>query len=200
MSTLINEAVARTGSVGADGKAVHFAPHDFRRMFITDAVMNGLPPHIAQVIAGHHDLNVTMGYKAVYPEEALQAHLAFLARRRRFAPATSTAPQLTKSGKPFSAISRGARFRSGLAGGRSGPPASTSTPACAAPCCGPTRPARPARRHPRQHRRPDLRSHARGWFGEVEGLKVSLAGAEDKLDQLERRAARPIEESLAASR
>lgn len=27
-----------------------------------------------------------------------------------------------------------------------------------------------------------------GWLGEVEGLKVSLAGAEDKLAQLDRRA------------
>ena len=27
-------------------------------------------------------LNVTIGYKAVYPEEAIQSHLAFLARRR----------------------------------------------------------------------------------------------------------------------
>ena len=44
--------------------------------------MNGLPPHIAQVIAGHKDINTTMGYKAVYPEEAIHAHLAFLARRR----------------------------------------------------------------------------------------------------------------------
>ena len=36
---------------------------DFRRIFITDAIMSGLPPHIAQVIAGHRDINVTMGYK-----------------------------------------------------------------------------------------------------------------------------------------
>ena len=27
--------------------------------------MSGLPPHIAQVIAGHKDINTTMGYKAV---------------------------------------------------------------------------------------------------------------------------------------
>ena len=51
-------------------------------MFLTDAIMNGLPPHIAQIIAGHRDINVTLGYKAVYPDEAIQAHLAFLARRR----------------------------------------------------------------------------------------------------------------------
>jgi predicted dithiol-disulfide oxidoreductase (DUF899 family) len=44
--------------------------------------LNGLPPHIAQIIAGHRDINVTLGYKAVYPHEAIQAHLAFLTRRR----------------------------------------------------------------------------------------------------------------------
>ena len=55
-------------------------------MFITDAILNGLPPHIAQVIAGHQDINVTLGYKAIYPEEAIQAHLAFLARRRGLRP------------------------------------------------------------------------------------------------------------------
>ena len=61
---------------------MRYTPHDFRRIFITDAIMSGLPPHIAQVIAGHQDINTTIGYKAVYPDEAIQAHLAFLARRR----------------------------------------------------------------------------------------------------------------------
>ena len=44
--------------------------------------MSGLPPHIAQIIAGHRDINVTLGYKTIYPGEAIQAHLGFLARRR----------------------------------------------------------------------------------------------------------------------
>ena len=44
--------------------------------------LNGLPPHIAQIIAGHRDINVTLGYKAVCPHEAIQVHLAFLTRRR----------------------------------------------------------------------------------------------------------------------
>src|SRR6266511_4775964 len=64
----------------------HTASAGRRRMFITDAILNGLPPHIAQVIAGHQDINVTLGYKAVYPDEAIQAHLAFLARRRSLRP------------------------------------------------------------------------------------------------------------------
>ncbi len=55
-------------------------------IFITDAILNGLPPHIAQIIAGHNDINVTLAYKAVYPEEAIQAHLGLLARRRALRP------------------------------------------------------------------------------------------------------------------
>ena len=40
----------------------------------------------AQVIAGHQDISVTIGYKAVYPEETIRSHLAFLARRRALRP------------------------------------------------------------------------------------------------------------------
>ena len=87
VGTLLVDALAHTGLLDpVDGQPLRYTPHDFRRMFITDAILNGLPPHIAQVIAGHHDINVTLGYKAIYPEEAIQAHLAFLARRRALRP------------------------------------------------------------------------------------------------------------------
>ena len=69
------------------GQPLRFTPHDFRRIFITDAVLHGMPPHIAQLIAGHRDINTTMGYKAVYPEEAINGHRAFIARRRALRPA-----------------------------------------------------------------------------------------------------------------
>jgi hypothetical protein len=61
-------------------------PHDFRRLFITDAIMNGMPPHIAQLVVDHRDSNTTMGYKAVYPEEVINGHRAFIARRRTARP------------------------------------------------------------------------------------------------------------------
>src|SRR5436190_1714093 len=83
---LLAAALARTGLTDPSGAPLHYTLHDFRRMFLTDAIMSGLPPHIAQVIAGHRDINVTLGYKAVYPDEAIQAHLAFLARRRALRP------------------------------------------------------------------------------------------------------------------
>ena len=84
---ILAAALVRTGLTDpSTGEPLRFTPHDFRRLFITDAIMSGLPPHIAQVIAGHGDINVTMGYKAVYPDEAIQSHLAFLSRRRAMRP------------------------------------------------------------------------------------------------------------------
>ncbi|MGH3635881.1 MAG: tyrosine-type recombinase/integrase, partial [Mycobacterium sp.] len=66
VADLLDEALAHTSLTEAGtATPLHFTPHDFRRIFITDAVLNGLPPHIAQVIAGHRDIGVTMGYKAV---------------------------------------------------------------------------------------------------------------------------------------
>ncbi|MEV6425633.1 tyrosine-type recombinase/integrase [Streptomyces sp. NPDC051662] len=84
--TLLQDALAATGFTDATGEPLHFAPHDFRRIFTTDAVMNGMPPHIAQLILGHRDINTTMGYKAVYPEEVINGHRAFIARRRDLRP------------------------------------------------------------------------------------------------------------------
>ena len=58
---LLAGALTNTGLVDpADGGALRYTPHDFRRIFITEAIMNGLPPHIAQIIAGHRDINVTI--------------------------------------------------------------------------------------------------------------------------------------------
>lgn len=48
--------------------------------------MNGLPPHIAQVICGHKSIDTTIGYNAVYPAETIEAHRAFIARRRSTRP------------------------------------------------------------------------------------------------------------------
>jgi len=60
---LLDIALAGTGLIDASGQPLRFAPHDFRRLLITDAIMHGMPPHIAQLVAGHRDVNTTMGYK-----------------------------------------------------------------------------------------------------------------------------------------
>ena len=83
----LRQALHGTGITDVGGQQLQFTPHDFRRMFITDAVLHGMPPHIAQLVAGHRDINTTMGYKAVYPEEIINGHRAFIARRRALRPA-----------------------------------------------------------------------------------------------------------------
>ena len=83
---MLRGALAASGITSNDGKPLDFLPHDFRRIFTTDAILHGMPPHIAQLILGHEDINTTMGYKAVYPEEAINGHRAFIARRRATRP------------------------------------------------------------------------------------------------------------------
>ncbi|MEU9367201.1 site-specific integrase [Streptomyces avermitilis] len=45
---------------------IRFAPHDFRRLFATDLVNNGLPIHIGAALLGHLDIQTTRGYVAVF--------------------------------------------------------------------------------------------------------------------------------------
>ena len=65
---------------------LHTASADRRHFFATEAILNGMPPHIAQLILGHQDINTTMGYKAIYPQETINGHRAFIARRRASRP------------------------------------------------------------------------------------------------------------------
>jgi hypothetical protein len=186
---MLAATLARTGLVDpATGGPLHFTPHDFRRMFLTDAIASGLPPHIAQVIAGHRDLNVTLGYKAVYPTEAIQAHRAFLARRRALRPSEEYRTPTDGEWQEFLGHFERRQVSTG-----------TCARAFATPClhehaciCCPVL-------RPDPHQRPRLveirdnllariaEAEREGWLGEAEGLRVSLAGAQDKLSQLDRR-------------
>ncbi|WP_247044536.1 tyrosine-type recombinase/integrase [Arthrobacter rhizosphaerae] len=68
------------------GIPVTFTPHDFRRLFATDLVGAGLPLHIVSSLLGHLNLETTRGYTAVFPEHVIQAHHAFIERRRQTRP------------------------------------------------------------------------------------------------------------------
>ena len=59
------------GLTAIAGGPLAFTPHDMRRIFTTEALQNGLPPHICQLILGHKNLNTTMGYNN--PRELHQA-------------------------------------------------------------------------------------------------------------------------------
>ncbi|NYE71884.1 tyrosine-type recombinase/integrase [Microlunatus parietis] len=65
---------------------VKFAPHDFRRLFATDLVNNGLPIHIGAALLGHLNLETTRGYVAIFEEEVVRHYQSHLARRRSMRP------------------------------------------------------------------------------------------------------------------
>jgi integrase len=187
---MLNAALAHTGLTDpTTGSRLHFTPHDFRRMFITDAVLGGLPPHIAQVIVGHHDINVTMGYKAVYPEEAIQAHRAFLARRRALRPSEEYRTPTEEEWTEFLGHFERRKVSIGTCARAFGTPCIHEHACIRCPMLWPD----PAQRDRLVEIRDNLiariaEAEREGWLGEVEGLQVSLAGAQDKLAQLDRRA------------
>jgi integrase len=185
---ILNAALVHTGLKDpADGQPLHYTPHDFRRIFITDAVMGGLPPHIAQVIAGHKDINTTMGYKAVYPDEAIQAHLAFLARRRALRPGEEYRVPTAEEWEQFLGHFELRKVATGTCGRAFGTPCmhEHSCLRCSMHWPDPAQRARIAEIRDNLTARIAEAEHE-GWPGEVEGLKVSLAGAQDKLAQIDR--------------
>jgi integrase len=199
---MLNAAVAHTGLKDpAGGQPLHYTPHDFRRIFITDAVMSGLPPHIAQVIAGHKDITTTMGYKAVYPDEAIQAHLAFLARRRALRPGEEYRVPTDEEWEQFLGHFELRKVATGTCGRAFGTPCihEHSCLRCSMHWPDPAQRARIAEIRDNLTAR-IAEAEREGWLGEAEGLKISLAGAQDKLAQIDRRSRNdPVDLGLPAA-
>lgn len=191
VSDALNFALAQTGLTDADDLPLHFTPHDFRRLFVTEAVMNGLPPHIAQIICGHQDVNTTMGYKAVYPEEAINAHRAFMARRRAERPESEYRTPTEQEWEEFLGHFEKRKVSLGTCGR-----------AVDAPCIHEHACVRCSLLRPDPSQLPRLteirnnlldridEAEREGWRGEVQGLQISLAGAQEKLEQMRQMAAR----------
>lgn len=76
------EACRSLGETDSSFAGVHFTPHDFRRLFATEVVNNGLPIHIGAALLGHLNLETTRGYVAVFDEDVVRHYQDFLARRR----------------------------------------------------------------------------------------------------------------------
>ena len=194
---LISDALTSTGTTDASGRPLRFVPHDFRRIFITDAIMHGMPPHIAQLVAGHRDIGVTLGYKAVYPEEVITAHRAFITRRRALRPAEEYRTPTDQEWAEFLGHFERRKLSLGTCG-RSYATACIHEHACIR--CPLLRPD-PAQRPQLAEIRDSLtariaEARREGWTGEAEGLQVSLAAADHKLAQMNeitaRRRAAPV--------
>jgi len=183
---LLNEALAVTGLTDADGQPLRFVPHDFRRIFITDAVMNGMPPHIAQLVVGHRDLNTTMGYKAVYPEEAINGHRAFIARRRDLRPSGEYRTPTDEEWEEFLGHFERRKVALGDCARAHGTACVHEHSCIRCPLLRVEPGQQPRLVGIRDNLTARIEEAQReGWIGEAEGLQVSLAAAKQKLAQLD---------------
>ena len=188
---LLDAAVTATGLTDTHGQPLRFVPHDFRRIFITDAVMNGMPPHIAQLVVGHRDINTTMGYKAVYPEEAINGHRAFITRRRALRPSEEYRTPTEQEWEEFLGHFERRKLALGDCGRAYGTACIHEHSCIRCPLLR----LDPAQRPRLCGIRANLiaridEARKESWLGEAEGLKVSLAATEHKLAQLDDLAAR----------
>ena len=188
---LIKAAVDATDLTDAAGNPLTFLPHDFRRIFVTDAVLNGMPPHIAQLLCGHHDINTTMGYKAVYPEEVINSHRAFIARRRALRPSEEYRTPTDDEWAEFLGHFERRKVALGDCGRAYATPCIHEHACIRCPLLRPDPAQRPRLVEIRSSLGDRIDEATReGWLGEVEGLKLSLAATDAKLAQVDGLAAR----------
>jgi len=187
VTALLKRASAQLGLQDKDGTPLYFTPHDFRRLFATEAVNSGLPLHIAAKLLGHLDLNTTRGYVAVYPVEVIRHYQAHLARRRVDRPAVEyrelTAAEWEEFGQHFR--------RRKLALGDCYRPYGTDCPhehACIRCPMLRVDPQQSPRLIQIEVNTVELLSEAQaqGWEAEVRGLEETLRHIQEKKAQVER--------------
>ena len=191
LRTISTTRSPRSASKTPPGAPMRYTFHDFRRLFITDAIMHGMPPHIAQLVAGHRDINTTMGYKAVYPEEVINGHRAFIARRRALRPSEEYRTPTDEEWAEFVGHFEHRKVAVGDCGRSYDTPCIHEHSCLRCPLLRPDPAARPRLEQIRDNllaRIAEAESHR--WYGEAEGLKVSLAGAHAKLAQMDQITAR----------
>jgi hypothetical protein len=187
----LDHALTALGIKDAAGHPMRYTFHDFRRLFITEAILHGMPPHIAQLVAGHRDINTTMGYKAVYPEEVINGHRAFIARRRALRPSEEYRTPTDEEWAEFVGHFERRKVAVGDCGRSYDTPCIHEHSCLRCPLLRPDPAARPRLEQIRDNLIARIaEAEAQRWFGEAEGLKVSLAGARAKLAQMDQITAR----------
>lgn len=184
----MDRVAAEAGIRDEAGEIVHFQNHDFRRIYATEAAMAGFPIHILAKVLGHDDLNTTMGYAAIYGEEVLRRHRAFIEKRRRERPPSEYREPTDEEWSAFLGHFKERLLSLGSCGRAYGAKCEHEH-ACIR--CTMLRP------DPRMEIRfveivANLEerideAQREGWLGEIEGLRETLGHAREKLEQVRRK-------------
>ncbi len=181
----LNHTLAVSGLTDAARAPLSFSPHDFRRLFATDALRSGLPPHIAAKILGH-TVGTMMGYAAIYPEDVIAHHRAFIARRRSQRPAEEYRALTSEEWDQFLHHFELRKVALGVCTRDFGTPCAHEHSCIRCPLLRPDPDQRPRLVEIRDNLQDRIAEAQReGWLGEIAGLEATLAAAEQKLHTME---------------
>ena len=188
---LLARTLVRADLRNAAGQPLHYTPHDFRRMFATEAVGGGLPIHIAAKVLGHRSIDTTQGYVAVFQDDLIRSYRTFLDQRRSLRPASEYRQPTEEEWADFEQHFELRKVALGTCARPYGTPCQHEHACVRCPVL---------RVDPRQRQRLSeiarnlsdriVEAKQHGWDGEIQGLQISLAAAQEKLTALDR-AARP---------
>ncbi|MEV0070797.1 MULTISPECIES: site-specific integrase [unclassified Amycolatopsis] len=187
INSLIRGVLREAGVRDAAGEPISYAAHDFRRMFATDVVTNGLPVHIAARLLGHASLDTTQAYVAVFQDDLVRTYRAFLTDRRAARPSEEYRSPTEEEWREFEQHFQTRKLELGTCGRPYGTPCQHEHACVRCPVL---------HVDPRQRGRlaeiianlRDRITEARmnAWLGEVDGLTASLNAATTKLADLDR--------------
>jgi hypothetical protein len=175
-------ATSQAAQITASGQPLEWRPHDFRRIFVTDAIRSGLPPHIAARICGHSTVDTTMGYAAIYPEDVIAHHRVFIARRRAERPSEEYRDLTNQEWNEFLAHFELRKVALGTCGRDHGTPCAHENACVRCPLLR-VDPAQMPRLKGIHANLVDRLREAKeqGWLGEVAAIETTIAAAAQKL-------------------
>lgn len=187
VQNMLNRTLTRAGLCDVNGDPMTFTPHDFRRIFATEAVSGGLPVHITAHLLGHARITSTEAYVAVFQDQLIRTYRTYLADRRAVRPETEYRAPTDDEWREFQQHFALRKLELGT---------------CARPYQTPCRHEHACIRCPMLRVDPKQRDRLaaiahnlreriaeaqyHGWHGEIEGLRISLRAAEAKLVDLDK--------------
>ena len=178
-------ATSQAAQITAAGQPLQWRPHDFRRIFVTDAIRSGLPPHIAAKVCGHSTVDTTMEYAAIYPQDVIAHHRAFIARRRAERPSEEYRDLTTQEWDAFLAHFELRKVALGTCGRDHGTPCAHENACVRCPLLR-VDPAQVQRLQGIHANLVDRLREAKeqGWLGEVAAIETTMAAAQQKLEAM----------------
>lgn len=181
-------------------EGVHFRPHDFRRLFATELINNGLPIHIGAALLGHLNLETTRGYVAVFGEDVIRHYQAHLQRRRTIRPPEEYPAVTDAEWAEFQAHFDKRKVELGSCGRPYATPCIHEHACVRCPLLN----VDPKMLHRLDELEVDLiarrqRADDEGWQGEIEGIELTLGFLRGKRDGVTRRVSRSCDLGMPTS-